>query len=225
MRTIRGADALFPKIRKQLLAALFLESGRAWYASELARHIRAPKQSLQRELRNLVAGGILRRRVEGKHVYYQTDPDCPFREDLRGLIIKTAGLIDILGAVLKPLRSRIAMAFVYGSFATGDEVSTSNVDLFVVGDVGLADLAPAARRATSQLGREVNPTVFAPDEFYRKASSGAGFVHVVLEKPKLFVIGSQDELEEARERAAGRPPARDPGRIGPASGHRPKKPR
>lgn len=225
MRTRKGADALFPKIRKQLLAAFFLQPERAWYASELARYLHAPKQSLQRELLNLEAGGILKRRVEGRHVYYQPDPDCPFRDDLRALMIKTAGLVDVLADVLKPLRAHIRFAFVYGSLASGAEVASSDVDLFVVGSTGLMELAPATRRASSLLGREVNPTVFAPDEFNRKAHSGTGFVHAILEQPMLFVIGSQNELEEAIERAAPRSAGRNPKGTATTPGDRKSKSR
>jgi DNA-binding transcriptional ArsR family regulator len=91
MRTHRGADALFPEIRKRVLAALLMQPARSWYASDLARHVGTPKTSLQRELSNLHAAGIIRRRVEGKHVYYQADPDCPFFPELKRLMAKATG--------------------------------------------------------------------------------------------------------------------------------------
>ena len=214
MRTRRGADALFPGIRKQILAALFMQAARSWYLSDLARHLKVPKTSLQRELSNLEGAGIVRRRVEGRQVYFQADPDCPFLPELRGLMTKTAGLVDVIRAALSPLKDRIDLAFVYGSVGRGEEEPGSDVDLMVVGKVGLSELALPIRRLRERLAREVNPTVFSPDEFAAKARSREGFIHAVLDKPKLFVLGTEGDVEgtlgpEARDsREAHSPGAR-----------------
>jgi len=197
VRTRRGADALFPRIRKLALAALLAQPARSWYLSDLARHLCVPKTSLQRELSNLQGAGIVRRRAEGKQVYFQANPDCPFLPELQGLLTKTAGLVDVVRAALNPLKRRIVFAFVYGSVGRGEEQSGSDVDLMVVGQVGLSDLALPVRRLRERLGREVNPTVFSAGEFAAKARVGEGFVHAVLDKPKLFVVGSENDVARA----------------------------
>ena len=86
MRTRHGIDALFPTIRKRILATVLLHPERWWYGSELARVLKLPKTSLQRELVNLVQAGVLRKRTEGKQVYYQADPESPFLPELQGLM-------------------------------------------------------------------------------------------------------------------------------------------
>lgn len=209
MRTRRGASALFPDTRKRILAALLMHPKRAWFASDLARHLRAPKTSLQRELANLQGAGIIRRRVEGKHVYYQADPDCPFLPELQGLMLKTAGLVDVVRAALSPFRSRIEFAFVHGSLASATETSTSDVDLLVVGRVGLADLARPLRKAGATLAREVNTTVCGVEEFAKQAAAGEGFIHKVLERPKLFVLGTEHDLARVVASGPGGPRERD----------------
>ena len=219
MRT-SGADALFPEIRKRVLAALLMNPGRSWFASDLARHVHAPKTSLQRELSNLHRAGILVRRAEGKHVYYQADPGCPFYPDLRGVMAKTAGLVDVVRDALRPLSPRIAAAFIYGSIASGGQVSDSDVDLMVVGSVGLSDLALPLRRASRSLGREVNPTALTAEEFASKRADKDGFVAAVLRKPTLFVLGAMDDMEGA----AGKEPRRE-GAGHRAGDRRPARPR
>jgi predicted nucleotidyltransferase len=207
MRTKRGLDALFPLVRKRILALVVLQPNRSWYASELARRLKLPKTSLQRELVNLVQSGILQRRGEGKQVYYQADPDCPILPELQGMMAKTAGLADVVREALAPLAKRISFAFIYGSIARGEELATSDVDLMVVGDAGLSDLAIPLRRVREKLGREVNPTVYSLDEFTRKASQGQHFIRSVLDKPRLFVVGTPNDMERAvgprTRRAAG----------------------
>lgn len=197
MRTKRGADALFPSTRKKVLAALFMQPGRDWFMSDLARHIRVPKTSLQRELGNLERAEIVRRREEGKHVYFRANPDCPFLPEIRGLMAKTAGLADIVGESLRPVRSRIAFAFIYGSLARGEEGPTSDVDLLVVGKVGLHELAIPLRKAQDRISREINPTVYTPEEFGARFRDGKGIVRALVDDSKVFVIGGTDDLERA----------------------------
>ena len=97
------------------------------------------------------------------------------------------------------------MAFVYGSIARGEEFSTSDVDLLIVGEIGLKDIAGGVRRLTQRLGRPVNPTILTESEIRRGRTERHHFVRSVLDSPKLFVVGTQRELDEA----AGGAPRRE----------------
>src|SRR5208283_2252363 len=105
-------DALLPKTRQGILAALFVQPDKPWYVSELARRMGVPSSSLQRELRDLSEAGILKTHRRGHMVYYQANTDSPVFPDLRGLLLKTAGLVDVLADALKPLAARLRTAFV-----------------------------------------------------------------------------------------------------------------
>lgn len=158
-----------------------------------------PSSSLQRELLDLTTAGILKTHRQGRMVYFQANADSPIFPDLRGLLLKTAGLVDVLADVLKPLAAKIRVTFLYGSVASGSEQSDSDIDLMVVGSVTPAGLAVPLRRARELLGRDINPTVYTPAEFRRKRSGKDHFLTRVLDRPILFVIGSSDELEKITE--------------------------
>ena len=196
MRTRTSLDVLLPKTRQAILAATFLDPQRWWYMRELARHLRVTPSTLQRELDSLVKGGILRQKREGKHVYFQAATDSPIFPELRGIILKTAGLADVIRNALKPFRDRIQWAFVYGSIARAEEHSASDVDLMIVGRVGLADLSSPLRKAEQKIVRAVNPTVYTPDEFRSKVKSNHHFISTVLRSKKLFVLGDPREFGE-----------------------------
>ncbi len=189
-------DALLPKTRQGILAATLLQPEKAWYVSELARRMGVPSSSLQRELRDLAEAGILKTHRQGRMSYYQANVDSPLFPDLRGLLLKTVGLIDVLADALKPVASKVVAAFVYGSIASGDEQSDSDVDVMIVGTVPSSDLALTLRRARDLLGRQINPTTYTPAEFYEKRAEKDHFLTGVLSKPKLFVLGNDDELGE-----------------------------
>ena len=193
MRTAPSVDALFPKTRQAILAATFGEPQRWWYMRELARHLRLTPSSLQRELASLVRGGILLQRREGKHVYFQAATDSPIFQELQGLILKTVGLADVIRDVLKPLADRIQWAFIYGSVARSGEHSAGDVDLMVIGQLGLADVSSPLRKAERRLNRAVNPTTYTANEFGDKVKSNHHFITTVLRSKKLFILG--DPLE------------------------------
>jgi predicted nucleotidyltransferase len=207
MRKTAPLDALFPRTRRAVLAVVYMDPAREWYLSHLARHLNVQPSSLQRELANLVTAGILRRREDGNRVYYSAETDSPIFGDLHGLFLKTAGLRDVLAEALAPLRDRITVAFVYGSLARREEQPGSDVDLMVIGRIGLAVLAPALKSAEDVLLRPVNPSVYPPEEVAGKLAAGHHFLETVMSKEKLFVLGGKDDLAAVtqREPRAGAP--------------------
>jgi DNA-binding transcriptional ArsR family regulator len=202
MRKIAAIDALLPQTRKVILASTLMHPERWWYLSDLAQHLGVSPSTLQRELSSLVEAGILRRKREGNRVYFQANPQCPFFPELRSLMTKTAGLLDVLREALTPFASSIQWAFVYGSVARAEERASSDVDLMVIGRVGLAEIAPAIRKAEARLGRPVNPTVYTPEEFVEKWQTGNHFLRSVLREKMLVIFGGRDELAAAIDKPA-----------------------
>jgi DNA-binding transcriptional ArsR family regulator len=162
---------------------------------ELARHLRLTPSSLQRELASLVRGGILLQKREGKHVYFQAATDSPIFKELRGLILKTAGLADVLRQELMLLADRIQWAFIYGSVARSEEHLARDVDLMIIGHVGLALLSSPLRKAERRLNRAMNPATYTPDEFSHKVKSNHHFVTTVMRSQKLFILGDPVEFD------------------------------
>lgn len=202
MRNSSAIDPLLSRTTQGLLAATLLQPERWWYLSDLARHLVRRTSSLQRPLAGLVQAGILCRRKDGNRVYYRADPQCPFLGELQGILAKTVGLVDVLRETLAPLQERIAVAFVYGSVAASRERADSDVDLMVIGDLGLADLTPTLDEAERRLARPVNAHVIGPREFAERVAVGDHFLCAVLDKERLFVVGNTDELD----RITGRKP-------------------
>jgi DNA-binding transcriptional ArsR family regulator len=219
LRTSSLLDVLISRTKQQALAATLLQPQRRWYLLELARHLGVRPSSLQRELKLLTEAGILNRSKNGNRVYFQADPACPIFVELAQILAKTVGIVDVLKEILDPLRERIAVAFVYGSVAVSSERSGSDVDLMVIGNIPLSDIAPALRNGEQRLARAVNPTVYTPDEFRRRLARENHFLTRVLRGDPLFVIGDQNDMAKlaagATNKAASDQPRgtrRSPGR-------------
>lgn len=187
-----------------MLGWLFSHPDERFFVRQLSALLQEDSTNLSRELARLESLGIVTGTREGHQRYYRASPDCPIYPELRGLVAKTVGAGDILRAVLQPLAGRIEVAFVFGSVAAGKETAASDIDLLVIGDLGLGELVEALGPVQDRLGREVNPTLYPASEFRDKITRGHHFLRAVLQGPKIFLIGSSGELERLAEvRLAG----------------------
>lgn len=193
------SSALFGKARRALLSLFYGNPDEAFFLRQVVRLSGCGMGVVQRELDQLVRTGILRRTEKNNHVFFQANRACPIFEELRSLVRKTAGAVDVLRNALGPLRARILLAWIYGSVARGEEKSESDVDLIVVGDLSFREVLAALSGTESSLGREVNPTVLSPEEFHRRLAEKNHFLTSLLKNQKLFLIGDSDELKRLEE--------------------------
>jgi predicted nucleotidyltransferase len=194
------ADALFSKTQRRVLGLLFVNPDRSYFANELVRLARSGIGAVHRELATLEAAGLVTVKRVGNQKHYQANRAAPIFEELRGIALKTFGVAEVLREALAPLAKRIEAAFIYGSLAKGSDTAASDIDLMVISDeIEYADLFKLASEAEQGLGRKLNPTVYTPAALRHKIASGNDFVKRVLEQPKIFVLGSEDELRPARK--------------------------
>src|SRR5688572_23900594 len=148
------ADALFAKVQQRVLGVLFGNPGRSFYANEVISLARSGTGAVQRELVRLEAAGLVTANRIGKQKHYQANQASPVFQELRGLVLKTSGLVDVLRDALAPTSGVIRAAFVYGSVAKGSDTAASDIDLMVIADdLTYADLFAALEDASSRLGR------------------------------------------------------------------------
>jgi len=188
-------DSLFPTVRQGVLGATLTRPEKWWYLSELAEFLHTRPSSLQRELRSLEQSGILQQRNDGRRTYFKAETQSPIFRELRSIFEKTVGLIPTLRAALQPFAGKIVCAFVHGSIARREERATSDVDLMVIGSVGLAEFAPSLRKAEKRLGREINLTNYSVDEFRKKVDGRDHFLTTVLKGNMQFVKGERRDLD------------------------------
>jgi predicted nucleotidyltransferase len=188
------ASLLFGAYRRDALALLLLHPEASLHVREIARATGKAPGTLLRELNRLADAGVLIRKPVGNQVHFQADTGCAIYEDLRNLLKKTVGVVDVLREALAPLAQEIQAAFVYGSVARGDEGAGSDLDLMIIGEAKFADVVEALGHAQEVLRREINPNLFPAREFRRKVAAGEPFLARVLADKKMFVIGGDDDL-------------------------------
>lgn len=188
-------DALFSKVQRCVLGLLYGNPDRSFYANELFRLAGSGTGAVVRELAKLADSGLVTVNKIGNQKHYQANCDAPIFEELRGIVLKTFGMADVLRQGLLPLSSQISAAFVYGSVAKGTDTAKSDIDVMVIGvDLAYPDVYSALMPVEEQLGRKINPSIYSNEDVLQKLKKGNAFLTRIMAQPKIFLIGSERDL-------------------------------
>jgi predicted nucleotidyltransferase len=190
------SNALFSKVQQRVLALIFGQPERSFYTSEIMRKVQSGTGAVERELSRLQRSGLVSVERIGNQKHYRANRQSPVFVELQSLVIKTVALIEPLRQSLEPCADKIAAAFVYGSVAKGTDTARSDIDLMVIGDeLSYSELYAALQDVEAALGREVSPVFLSPKDWRRKVSQKGSFISKVKALPKIFVFGSEQDLQ------------------------------
>ncbi len=186
-------EILSSRIRSEIFRLLFGLSERQLHIREMERRTGLSVATVRQELQKLSRMQLVEAQRSGNRLYYRANKGHPLYTDIRNIVLKTSGMVDILREVLD--KEGVKIAYVFGSMASNQEGATSDVDLMVIGDVGLRTLSGWLSGVSEQIGREINPHVMNRAEFRKRKQSRHHFITRVLESEKLFIKGSEHDLE------------------------------
>ena len=196
-----SAALLFPaSYRRRVLTLLLLHPERALHVREIARLTGTAPGTLNKELAKLHDAGLLERERVGNQLRYSANRSNAIYSELASILRKTVGVADVLADALAPAADSIVAAFIFGSVARGAETAGSDLDLMLIGSLGFGTAVNLLYPAQQTLDREINPKLFALDEWRARLKAKDAFVKDVLAKPKIHLIGSDDELAELGRR-------------------------
>ena len=181
------------RARTEILSLLILHPGERFYLREIQRRTGQDVNPVKKELDRLQKSGLITSVMDGNRRYVSINPNCGIFPEVKGLILKTVALGDVLRASFSNLKG-IQFAFIYGSFAGGQETAKSDIDLFVIGEISGMELQKAIGASKAASGREINVSNFSLQEFLKRARSKDHFVGNVMRRKKIFLIGNNDEL-------------------------------
>ena len=183
---------LTSRVRAEIIRVLFGVSPKSFHLREMQRETKLAVRTVSQDMEKLVKAGLVIRQTDGNRVNFSANQRHPLYLDLRNLVLKTSGLADILK---EPLGIEgIKYAFIFGSVAQGQETAGSDLDLMVIGNIGLRKLSAALSGLGNIIGREINPHVLSPEEYLKRRKSREHFITSVISSPKIWIIGTDDEL-------------------------------
>jgi predicted nucleotidyltransferase len=181
------------KTRKAFFKLYFTNPESEYYLRELERLLDIPVSMIRKELMRLEQEGVFLSKKKGNLLYYSLNKSYPLFSELKSIVFKTVGIEGALKEILTKIKG-IELAFIYGSFAKQSENATSDVDLFIMGNIDDSLLIGEIRKAEDALKREINYTLYTRDEFKKKKTKKDSFILSLIENPKIFLIGDKDEL-------------------------------
>lgn len=198
-RPVGLADALFTATQQRVLGLLFGQPERSFFATELIELTGSGSGAVQRELRRLVASGLVTVTRIGNQKHFQANHDSPVFDELRSLVIKTVGLADPIRQALLPLAEKIDLTLLYGSVPKGTDTASSDVDLLVVSDkLTLEDLYVVLAETETLLDRKINPTLYTSKEFDQRRDAGNTFLMRILTGRHIVLLGEEHVTSTAR---------------------------
>lgn len=180
------------EVRINILSHFFMHPGEGYYIRQLEKILKKPVSNIQKELAKLEKIDLLSSSVEGNQKRYILKNEFPLYDELRNIFIKTTGLSDLIRDSLHLIK-KIEFAFIYGSFAAGDETSRSDVDLMIVGNVSDIIINKSIKEVEKQINRMINYSIYSKDEIEKRISANDNFIKTVLEAPIILIIGSKDD--------------------------------
>lgn len=188
------ADALFTSTQQKVLAILFGQPDRSFFATELISLAGAGSGAVQRELARLSESGLLTVRKIGNQKHFQANHESPIFNEVQQIVSKTFGLSRPLKDALQPIQEVIKLAIVFGSVASKADTATSDIDLMVISDsLTLEGLFKVLEPAEQQFRRRINPILLTVDEFDRRKNQTDSFVSRVLGRELIVLIGNINE--------------------------------
>lgn len=179
--------------RVKVLSLFMLHPASEFYLREIAQRTGLPVRAVERVVRSLTEIGLLHRERRGNSVYFSVNREFPIFPELKALFLKTVGLGDRLRELFARAGS-VNVAFIFGSYAKNQEDITSDVDVFVVGELLPGELTRALMDLEREVGRSINVILFTSQELQERVSKGDHFTRTVLAGPKIFLWGDDDAL-------------------------------
>jgi len=181
------------KLREELLVLYFTNSNKKYYLRELERILNFSVGNIRRELIKLESTGLFLSENKGNLLYYYLNQSYPLFDELKSIIFKTSGAPKMLHTILEKFKG-ISQAFVYGSFAKGEEREGSDIDLLIIGKVDEDKLIEDIDKLERKLQREINYAIYEKVDFNKKKKEGNSFILDILKERKIFLIGDENEL-------------------------------
>ena len=186
-------DIIISKVRVKLLVEFLADPTQMIHVRDMVRRTGEEINAVRRELAHMEGSGLVKKEPRGNRVYYWFRKDCLMFGDLVSLVAKEDGLG---GAIIKNRGKlgRVMFAMMSGKFLRRLPPKEGDVDLLIVGDIVLPELAVLVRNEESKRGNEINYTVMSEEEFKFRKTRRDPFLLGILFQSRVMLLGDEQEL-------------------------------
>jgi len=186
-------DLMVSKVRAKLLQTFLAKPKEMFYVRQLVRLTSEEINAVRQELKRMEKLGMVKKENRGNRIYYWFNQDYPLYQEILAMVCKTVGL----GGEILKRRSKIGnirYALISGRLVKGLPRKPEGVDLLIVGEINLPNLANLVRDEEKNLGREINYSVMTKEEFDFRKKRRDPFLFSILTEAKIMLIGEEESL-------------------------------
>jgi predicted nucleotidyltransferase len=187
------SQILSSQVRAEIFRLLFSGDKISIHLRDLQRQSGLSIGTIQKEIAHLKELDLVTSERDGNRLYYTANADHPLYKEICGLVEKTSGIAERLKEALSSIKG-VEFAFIFGSYAKGEEKAHSDIDLIIIGNIGLRTLSSVFKNLTEQTQREINPHIYSMKSWKEKLKKKDHFIKSVLNEKKVFLIGDEDVL-------------------------------
>jgi predicted nucleotidyltransferase len=200
MRSNSIGNVLFTKTQQKVLGLLFGKPDQSFYLNEITKLSQMGRGTIKRELERMEAAGIVVKNRIGNQNHYQANSECPVYSELMGIARKTFGVADVIKTALNSILDEVALAFIYGSVAKGEDTAKSDIDLLIVSnELTYSEIMERLLDSEISIGRPINPTIYNVDQIEKKLKQDNAFVSRVMDQPKIWIKEDEDVYRTIRQ--------------------------
>lgn len=186
-------DIITSKVRVKILDLFYSNLTEMYHVRGIVREVGEEINAVRRELERFEKVGILKKEPRGNRVYYFVNKDYSGYGDLLQIVSKSTGLGNAIIESKNKL-GKVAIVMFSGKFARRKPRKDDSVDVLVVGEIVLPELAAIIRTYESKLGREINYTVMTREELDYRKKRRDPFLQSIFLGSRVMIIGDEEEL-------------------------------
>lgn len=188
------SDIITSKARIKILELFLGDISEMYHVRGVVRETKEEINAVRRELERLEKAGILKSESRGNRRYYWVRKDYSLFGDLLSIVAKSTGLGGEIIESCKKI-GKVSFVMFSGLFARRKKKKREDdVDILVVGEVVLPELAALIRKEESKRGYEINYTVMSKEELNFRKKRRDPFLLGILSGSRVMIIGDEEDL-------------------------------
>lgn len=187
-------DIITSRVRVKVLKLFFSDINDMYHVRGVVRKVKEEINSVRRELGRLEEAGILKNEKRGNRLYYFVRTDYLYYNDLLSMVSKSTGLGRQLIDSKRKL-GQVSFIMFSGRFVRRKpRKKDDEIDVLIVGNIVLPELAALIRKEELDRNKEINYTVMSREEYLFRKKRRDPFLLSILYSSRVMIMGDEEDL-------------------------------
>jgi len=180
----------------EILNLMFLNPDKRFYLAEIAKMLGKESSAYQRYIESFIEDGMFCEERIGNMRFFWLNKEYYLYDEIKKIISKTIGIEARLRDLLESIDS-IEISFIFGSFATDKFDSSSDIDLFIIGEADHDIIVQTISKLEMEIGRSINYHVYGKEEVLKKMKIKDSFVNNIFDKNIILLKGNLNDIRKS----------------------------